>query len=97
MYSYWGQNSFGAANPSDTAGSQQNLSFYCGSDSVTDAFPIAFLTTADAEDGLPSINLANICNTVDDASFPGTELPECQFMADNIQTCQAAGKIVTLR
>ena len=97
MFSYWGQNSYGAANPSNTAGFQQNLSHYCGSDSVTDAFPIAFLTAIDAEGCLPSIDLANICNTVDDASFPGTELPECQFMASNIETCQAAGKIVTLR
>lgn len=26
---YWGQNSYGAANPGDTAHYQQRLSFYC--------------------------------------------------------------------
>lgn len=28
--------------------------------------------------------------------FPGTQLPNCDFLASDIETCQAAGKIVTL-
>lgn len=28
--------------------------------------------------------------------FPGSDLANCQFMATDIQTCQAAGKIITL-
>ena len=46
---YWGQNS---------AGSQQNLASYCGSDSVVDVLVIAFMTSFAAS---PSINFANVC------------------------------------
>lgn len=28
--------------------------------------------------------------------FPGTQLPNCTFLAPDIQTCQNAGKIVTI-
>ncbi|KAL5522427.1 hypothetical protein ACEPAG_8443 [Sanghuangporus baumii] len=92
---YWGQNSYGATH-SDVANFQKRLGFYCTSDSVTDTFPIAFLTTAFGEGNLPSIDLANICNPNDNATFPGSELPDCSALASDIQTCQAAGKIVTL-
>ncbi|KAL5523339.1 CHT2_1 [Sanghuangporus sanghuang] len=92
---YWGQNSYGATH-SDVANFQKRLGFYCTSDSVTDTFPVAFLTTAFGEGGLPSIDLANICNPNDNATFPGSELPRCSALASDIQTCQAAGKIVTL-
>lgn len=40
--------------------------------------------------------LFQICNINDDTVFTGTELPDCSFMASDIQTCQAAGKIVTI-
>ncbi|KAL5495977.1 CHT2_3 [Sanghuangporus vaninii] len=92
---YWGQNSYGATH-SDVANFQKRLGFYCTSDSVTDTFPVAFLTTAFGEGGLPSIDLANICNPNDNATFAGSELPNCSALASDIQTCQAAGKIVTL-
>ncbi|KAH8980872.1 glycoside hydrolase [Lactarius akahatsu] len=92
---YWGQNSFGATNPSDTANWQKTLSFYCQDNSI-DAFPLAFLDVAFGTGGLPSINLANICNDSDDPVFPGTDLPNCSFLASDIQTCQAKGKIVTI-
>ena len=58
--SYWGQNSYGATHPDDVANFQQRLSFYCGSDSVIDAFPVAFLNVFFGTGGLPSINLANV-------------------------------------
>ena len=58
--SYWGQNSYGAANPSDTANFQKNLSFYCQDDSI-DFFPMAFLDIFFGPGGEPSINLANVC------------------------------------
>lgn len=61
--SYWGQNSYGAANSADTANWQQRLSYYCNDDSV-DVFPIAFLNVFSATGGLPEINLANTCNDV---------------------------------
>ncbi|KAH8100033.1 glycoside hydrolase [Cristinia sonorae] len=91
---YWGQNSYGATH-SDTANFQKSLAFYCQDNSI-DAFPIAFLNVFFGAGGLPSIDLANICNVNDDAVFPGTQLPNCQFLASDIQTCQAKGKIVTL-
>ncbi|EJC98219.1 glycoside hydrolase, partial [Fomitiporia mediterranea MF3/22] len=93
---YWGQDSYGATNPDDVANFQKPLGFYCTSDSVTDTFPVAFLTEAFGEGGLPSIDLANTCNVNDNATFPGTQLPDCSALAPDIEACQAAGKIVTL-
>jgi chitinase len=29
-------------------------------------------------------------------AFPGTDLPDCAFLASDINACQAKGKIVTL-
>ena len=37
-----------------------------------------------------------ICNMNDDAVFPGTSLPDCSFLASDIQFCQSKGKIVTM-
>ncbi|KAH8120579.1 class III chitinase [Phellopilus nigrolimitatus] len=96
MTIYWGQNSYGATNSSDTANFQKPLSFYCGSGSVIDAFPIAFLNVFFGTGGLPSINLANTCNPTDNATFPGTDLPDCSALASDIETCQSMGKIVTI-
>ncbi|THH05660.1 hypothetical protein EW145_g4631 [Phellinidium pouzarii] len=92
---YWGQDSYGATH-NDVANFQQRLGFYCGSDSVTDTFPMAFLTVAFGEDNLPSIDLSNTCNENDNATFPGTELVNCSSLAGDIEKCQAAGKIVTI-
>ena len=36
------------------------------------------------------------CNVNDNAVFNGTQLPNCQFLASSIQTCQSKGKIVTI-
>ncbi|KAF7773295.1 CAZyme family GH18 [Agaricus bisporus var. burnettii] len=90
---YWGQNSYGATHGSDTANWQKELSTYCQDDSI-DAIPVAFLNVFFSIGGQPEINLANICGggTV----FPGTNLANCQFLADDIRTCQSRGKIVTL-
>lgn len=60
---YWGQNSYGAANPNNQAGWQQRLSAYC-QDSSIDVIPIAFLDVFSSTGGLPVINLANTCNDV---------------------------------
>ncbi|KAF4622900.1 hypothetical protein D9613_001656 [Agrocybe pediades] len=92
---YWGQNSYGAANPSNTANFQKTLSFYCN-DNAIDVFPMAFLNVFFGTGGLPEINLANTCNPTDNAVFPGTQLPNCAFLAADIQACQAKGKIITL-
>lgn len=92
---YWGQDSYGAVNPSDTAHLQQTISYYCN-DNVINTFPVAFLDEFYSTGNLPSINLANTCNTADDPVFPGTNLPNCSFLASSIETCQAAGKIVTM-
>jgi chitinase len=62
LYSYWGQNSYGAANPSDTANFQKAISFYCSDDSI-DFFPMAFLNVFFGAGGEPSINLANVSET----------------------------------
>ncbi|THV06084.1 glycoside hydrolase family 18 protein [Dendrothele bispora CBS 962.96] len=95
LYSYWGQNSYGAAHGTDTANFQKTLSFYC-QDNTIDVFPLAFLNVFFGPGGAPSINLANTCNPVDNATFPGTDLPNCSPLASDIQTCQSKGKIITL-
>ncbi|KAH0839353.1 glycoside hydrolase family 18 protein [Lanmaoa asiatica] len=92
---YWGQNSYGATNPSDTANWQQPISYYC-QDSTIDIIPMAFLDEFNSTGGLPSVNLANTCSTSSNGAFPGTQLPNCTFLAPDIQTCQNAGKIVTI-
>ncbi|KAG1724705.1 glycoside hydrolase family 18 protein [Suillus paluster] len=92
---YWGQNSYGAVNSADTANWQQTISYYCN-DNVINTFPIAFLDEFYSTGNLPSINLANTCNTSDDPVFAGTSLPDCSFLASGIEACQAAGKIVTI-
>ncbi|KAJ7352590.1 glycoside hydrolase [Mycena albidolilacea] len=92
---YWGQNSYGAQNAGDTANWQKTISTYC-QDTVINAIPIAFIDVFSSTGGLPDLNLANICNGVDSGVFAGTGLANCQFLAAGIQSCQAAGKIVTL-
>ncbi|KAG2119374.1 glycoside hydrolase family 18 protein [Suillus clintonianus] len=92
---YWGQNSYGAINPDNTAHWQQTLSYYC-KDNVIDTFPIAFLVDSYAEGNLPSIDLANICNSGNADYFPGTGLLNCSFLASDIEMCQSAGKAVTI-
>ncbi|KIK15775.1 carbohydrate-binding module family 5 protein [Pisolithus microcarpus 441] len=89
---YWGQDSYGANNPSDTAKWQQPISYYCNDDTI-DTFPIAFLDQFFATGGLPSINLANSCTN---PPFPGTSIPNCTFLGPDIEACQAAGKILTI-
>ncbi|KAF8920149.1 glycoside hydrolase superfamily [Mucidula mucida] len=91
---YWGQNSYGATH-SDQANWQTNLAHYC-QDSSIDVIPLAFLHVFFSTGGLPEINMANSCNEADNGVFAGTSLANCQFMASDIKTCQAAGKIITL-
>ncbi|KAI0351780.1 glycoside hydrolase [Trametes cingulata] len=91
---YWGQNSYGATH-SDTANFQKTLSTYCQDDSI-DAIPIAFLNVFFGAGGVPSIDLSNICSTADDPVFSGTNMPDCSFLASDIQFCQSKGKIVTI-
>ncbi|KAI0715813.1 glycoside hydrolase [Cerioporus squamosus] len=83
---YWGQ---------DGANSQQRLSYYC-KDSTIDTIPLAFLYIFRGTGGEPVIDFANTCNQWDDPVYSGTALANCSFLAQDIKTCQAAGKIVTL-
>ncbi|KAI0351779.1 glycoside hydrolase [Trametes cingulata] len=92
---YWGQNSYGATHLSDPANWQHNIGYYCQDDSI-DAIPIAFLNVFQTTGGLPSINLANICNVDDNGVFPGTAMPNCTFLQSDIEYCQSRGKIVTI-
>ncbi|KAJ7293237.1 class III chitinase [Mycena rebaudengoi] len=91
---YYGQNSYGAGH-SDVANFQKTLSFYCN-DNAIDVFPIAFVNVFFGPGGAPSLNLANTCNPTDNATFPGTTLPNCSRLASDITTCQSKGKLVTL-
>ncbi|KAJ8089048.1 Chitinase 2 [Marasmius tenuissimus] len=83
MTTYYGQNSYGQSHPSDMNNYQMRLSNYC-QDNTIDVFPLAFLNVYFGDDGLPAVNLANICNK------------NCQELQDDIKMCQDKGKIVTL-
>ncbi|PSR80752.1 hypothetical protein PHLCEN_2v6668 [Hermanssonia centrifuga] len=65
-------------------------------DDAIDVFPLAFLNVFFGPGNVPSINLANTCNPTDNATFAGTDLPNCASVGTDIKTCQAKGKIVTL-
>jgi len=43
----------------------------------------------------PTYIVLQICS-VDTGVFPGTDLPNCTFLAPDIETCQSKGKIVTM-
>ncbi|KAG2233800.1 hypothetical protein INT48_005953 [Thamnidium elegans] len=92
---YWGQNSYGAANGKDTANWQQPLKFYCDDDAI-DVLPVSFLTHFFGVGGQPQINLANYCNSIDNATFPDTNLADCSNLAPDIKYCQDKGKLITL-
>ncbi|KAF8328854.1 glycoside hydrolase superfamily [Cantharellus anzutake] len=92
LVTYWGQNSYGAANSVDNANWQKRLSHYCQDDTIN-AIPIAFLNVFSDGTGNPQINLANTCN---DLCFSGTQLLNCSFLSADITTCQSKGKLVTL-
>ncbi|KAF8127502.1 glycoside hydrolase superfamily [Mycena galopus ATCC 62051] len=91
---YWGQNSYGVANPNDSSNWQQTISNYC-QDTVIDVIPIAFVNVYFSTGGLPQLDLSNICGT-STGVFAGTDLANCQFLAAGIQTCQAMGKLITI-
>ncbi|KAF7975718.1 hypothetical protein HWV62_8681 [Athelia sp. TMB] len=57
---------------------------------------MAFVNVFFDDDNLPSLDLSNICGVTNNAPFAGTDLPDCSFLASDIATCQAAGKIVTI-
>ncbi|KAF9219040.1 glycoside hydrolase [Gyrodon lividus] len=84
---YWGQNSYGATNPTDTANQKQPISFYFQAfmhDDYVDIIPITFLDEFNTTGGLPSVNLANTYNTSDSVVFPGTALTNCTFRASDM-------------
>ncbi|PFH49205.1 glycoside hydrolase family 18 protein [Amanita thiersii Skay4041] len=83
---YWGQ---------DSAGQQQRLSFYCEDDTV-DIIPLAFLYVFFDKGGYPVMDFSNICSNFGGNSFSGTNLADCSFLAEDIQTCQKKGKVVLL-
>ena len=56
---YWGQNSYGATDPSNTTGWQKNLTVYCQDDTI-DAIPLAFLNVFFSTGNLPSLDLSNV-------------------------------------
>ncbi|KAJ7475670.1 glycoside hydrolase family 18 protein [Mycena latifolia] len=92
---YYGQNSYGATHPSDTANWQKDISTYC-QDAIIDTILVSFVDVFFSTGGLPDLNMANTCNSVDDPVFPGTGLANCQFLAAGIEACQAMGKTVSL-
>ncbi|ORZ14005.1 glycoside hydrolase superfamily [Absidia repens] len=92
---YWGQNSYGAAHLKEPSKWQQGIRQYC-QDSTIDIIPMGFVTHFFGTGDLPVINLSNICNIVDNSTFPGTSLADCSAIVEDIQFCQSKGKAITL-
>ncbi|KAG5729488.1 Chitinase 1 [Termitomyces sp. T112] len=90
---YYGQNSYGATQ--STRAGQSSLSAYCQDDTIN-AIPIAFVHDFFSTGGLPALDMSSTCSVSSNGALPGTALPNCQFLADDIQTCQRKGKIITL-
>jgi chitinase len=88
------QNSYGMSHD-DTANFQQRLSFYCDQDEV-DIFPLAFLNVLFSTGGFPALDLSNVCSVGANEAYNGTALPDCSFLASDINNCQERGHIVTL-
>ncbi|ODQ67650.1 glycoside hydrolase [Nadsonia fulvescens var. elongata DSM 6958] len=84
---YWGQNSAG------TATSQNRLAAYC-QDTTSDVVILSFLNVFFSQGDKPEVNFSNGCN--DGTYFPGTKLLQCPTIAQDIVTCQNAGKKVLL-
>ncbi|KAL1924365.1 uncharacterized protein VTP21DRAFT_7400 [Calcarisporiella thermophila] len=92
LVNYWGQNSYGAANPGDKPGWQKPLEEYC-KDTSLDLITVAFLHVFNAGTGrLPEIDLSNQCSDY----FNGTSLHHCPETGKGIKACQAKGKAVLL-
>ena len=78
---------------------------------MIDVIPIAFVDVYFSTGGLPQLDLSNarilisfhiifstfgqICGT-GSGVFPGTNLANCQFLAAEIEACQAMGKTITI-
>ncbi|RUS26642.1 glycosyl hydrolases family 18-domain-containing protein [Jimgerdemannia flammicorona] len=58
--------------------------------------PLAFAYVFFGTGNQPVLNFANICNYVDNATFPGTQLVNCPTIASDIKFCQSKGKAITL-
>ncbi|ODQ61218.1 carbohydrate-binding module family 19 protein [Wickerhamomyces anomalus NRRL Y-366-8] len=78
---YWGQAS---------AGSQEDLSYYCDSDDV-DIVVLSFMTSFPGTNDVPTLNFASACY---DQYSNG--LLKCDKIASDIKSCQAKGKKVLL-
>ncbi|RKP38501.1 glycoside hydrolase superfamily [Dimargaris cristalligena] len=92
LVNYWGQNSYGAANPSDSQNWEKPLADYCRDD-TTDVLVLSFLHIFNSgTDRLPGTNFANHC----DVTFPGTDLLYCPDIGKDVSYCQSRGKKVLL-
>jgi len=78
---YWGQAS---------AGSQEDLSYYCESDDV-DIVVLSFMTSFPGSNDIPTLNFASSCT---DKFSNG--LAKCSSIASGISSCQSNGKKVLL-
>ncbi|KAL1918800.1 uncharacterized protein VTP21DRAFT_2822 [Calcarisporiella thermophila] len=92
LVNYWGQNSYGAANPSDKQHWQKPIAHYCQDDTVS-VLTVAFMNVFNAgTNRLPEIDLSNQCGEFHE----GTQLRHCPETGRGIKACQEKGKIVLL-
>lgn len=78
---YWGQAS---------AGSQEDLSYYCESDDV-DIVVLSFMTAFPGTNNVPTLNFASACYETFDNG-----LLKCTQIGEDIKTCQSNGKKILL-
>ncbi|KAG6856414.1 hypothetical protein H0H87_004707 [Tephrocybe sp. NHM501043] len=71
-----------------------SLASFCQDDTI-DVIPLAFLSKYFSTGGMPELDMSSICSSTTNP-FPGTNLANCQVLANDIKACQAKGKLVTL-
>ncbi|RKP26300.1 glycoside hydrolase superfamily [Syncephalis pseudoplumigaleata] len=88
---YWGQNSYGATHGRDTANWERRLSYYCRSGQVSNVI-ISFMNVFGKEK--PVLDLSSHCD--DGRTFPGTKIPDCAELREDVKLCQELGVKVEL-
>ncbi|RKP05706.1 glycoside hydrolase superfamily, partial [Thamnocephalis sphaerospora] len=88
---YWGQNSYGAANPQDKPNWEGRLAQYCRS-GLVGTVVLSFMHIFGR--GRSQMNFANHCDP--DILFPNTQLMNCPELQEDVVICQNLGVKVEL-
>ncbi|RKP26299.1 hypothetical protein SYNPS1DRAFT_28001, partial [Syncephalis pseudoplumigaleata] len=85
---YWGQNSYGSANPSDKPNWEGRLIDYCRSGKLGTAV-LSFMHIFGNGLDKTQVNFANHCPV--EKTLPGTQLLDCPELREDVKACQELG------